>query len=106
MSIFSKILQLTRPRTKVGWKEAEAWFTGNTRQAAGSLQAHIIEPRGHLEYEIRFFTDRDEQSAWYSFYPLEDPSPEEIRDEIIKIRYNTERPWNIEYIPENEDPNA
>ena len=53
---------------------------------------------GRNEYMIRFFTDAGERNAWYSFYPLEDPAPEDVYGMEMKIRYKKRRPWMIEHI--------
>ena len=97
MDFFELIQRLAHPKKKPGYLEATAYFTGDVRKAAAGVRAHF-NPQDYNEYMIRFYTDEGEQTAWYAFYPLEDPAPEDVKGMTIRIRYQKNRPWNIENI--------
>lgn len=98
MDIFDIIFRLAHPKNRPGYAEATAYFTGDVRRATAGVRAHF-KPRDYNEYMVRFFTDDGEKTAWCAFYPLEDPAPESVKGQSIRIRYQKSRPWNIERIP-------
>lgn len=97
MYLFERFVRLTHPKKKFGWEETTAYFTGDVRKVAAGAGAQF-GLSGRNEYMIRFFTDAGERNAWYSFYPLEDPAPEDVYGMEMKIRYKKRRPWMIEHI--------
>lgn len=94
-------------RKKMGaWEETTATFTGKCNQKPVESkinQYNYAQTHPYCEYEITYIANGKTQSAWYTFYPVADPEPEDIRGETIQIRYNKHRPWNYEVVDEDNE---
>ncbi len=97
MSLFDLFVKLNHPSSRKGWIETTAVFTGRSEKAAIGKPGHY-KAADYSEYEIRYRTDKGEQTAWYVFSPLEDPAPEELQGRELAIRYCKRKPWRYEVI--------
>ena len=97
MSIFEFFLKLNHPSEKEGWIETTAVFTGKVEKAAVGKPGHY-KTVDYNEYEIRYLTYDEERNGWYTFHPLPDPTPDDIKGTSIRIRYNPGKPWIFEAV--------
>ena len=97
MNLFEFFVKRNHPGTGKGWVETIAVFTGNAHKAAVGKVGHY-KTVDYNEYEIRYVTSEGERTAWYTFHPLEDPDPDELKGSEIKIRYNERKPWKFDTI--------
>ena len=107
MDIFSFFVKLTHPRTRRGWAETDAYFTGRCQiprkvRAGHSPWMQVSAVPVCHEYEIRYFDEAGERTGWYLFYPAPDPDPDIIRGKTVRIRYRKSRPWIFEKVPVEE----
>lgn len=97
MNLFEILSNLNHPSEKKGWLETEACFTGKVERAAIGKVGRYKQV-DYNEYEIRYYTAEGERFGWYTFDPLPDPNPEDIKDTSIRIRYKENKPWEFEAI--------
>ena len=97
MNLFSFLSKLNHPSEKDGWCEVTAYFTGKCEKAAVGKPGRYKEA-DYNEYEIRYMTEKGEKHGWYTFYPLEDPDPETIKDTEVRILYCKRKPWMFKAI--------
>ena len=97
MNIFEFFSKLTHPSSKRGWIETQAVFTGRFEKAAKGKAGRYIEA-DYNEYQIKYLSSEKERYQWYIFYPLNDPDPEDIKGQELRIRYNKRKPWLFEAV--------
>ena len=77
------------------WMETEGIFTGKSEAAIIRTR---LGPRkaNYRAYEIVYSVNGKRQHGWYTFHPLPDPDPEELKEEKIRIRYKKQKPFVFE----------
>ena len=91
MNLFEFFLK-SRNRSTESWVEATATFTGKRNRAARKAKTGFHELE-YYEYEITYLAKNKERRAFYTFYPLPDPTIEEIEGKTMKIKYNKKKPY-------------
>jgi len=86
---------LTHRRNPQDWVSATAVFSGKCGKATIRTK---LGPRAakYNAYEIVYDVNGKSQSGWYSFYPLEDPDPQELAGTTMQIRYRKGKPYIFE----------
>lgn len=97
MNLFELVLKLNNPSERKGWRETTAYFTGKCEKAAVGKPGHFKQAE-YNEYEIRYMTNGKERLGWYTFHPLDDPDPDELKGTELRIRYHERKPWRFETI--------
>ena len=94
MNLFEFCLKLNS-LGKTTWVETTATFTGKRNKAASRTKVGYRE-LDYYEYEITYSVGDEKRRGFYSFYPLQDPSIEEIEGKTMKIKYNKRKPYLFE----------
>jgi len=76
-------------------------FTGKSRQAV-ILTRSGSKPAPYNAYELIYQANGRQRHEWYSFHPLPDPDPEDLKNRTMWIRYKKRRPYIFEYLSEEE----
>ena len=97
MNLFELFSKLNHPSSKRGWIETNAVFTGKTGSAVIGKPGYYNNA-DYLKYEIKYYTNDEERTGWYVFYPLDDPDPDDIAGQELHIRYNKNKPWLFEAV--------
>ncbi|MBQ1310493.1 MAG: hypothetical protein IIY55_01495 [Blautia sp.] len=97
MNLFALVFRLTHHRNPHAWTETMASFTGKSEAAVVRTR---MGPRraDYKAYEIVYHAGGELRHGWYSFHPLPDPDPEEIRGKEIRIRYRKRKPFIFETV--------
>ena len=92
MNLFESVFRLTHLRNKRKWKSATAVFTGKCERAIIRTK---MGPRlaKYNAYEIVYEANGVKRKGWYTFHPLDDPDPQSIAGNKLKIRYRKDKPF-------------
>jgi len=93
MSLFEVIAKYREMKTE-SWIETTATFTGNRNKAASGTKLGYREC-DYYEYEITYNDGNKLRRGFYTFYPLPDPSVEDIKGTTIRIKYNSKKPYQF-----------
>lgn len=93
MSLFGFFVDLQNNRRK-SWIETTATFTGNRNKFSTKTKVGFKE-LDYYEYEITYNDGKKIRRGFYTFYPVKDPNPDEIKGKTIKIKYNKKKPYQF-----------
>ena len=99
MNLFKLIFRVTHYRNPTMWIETDGVFTGKSEAAIIRTR---LGPRkaDYTAYEIVYDAAGKRLRGWYSFHPLPDPDPEELKGNKIRIRYRKRKPYIFEKMSE------
>ena len=99
MNLFEVFLRITHYRNHKLWVETEGVFTGKSEAAIIRTR---LGPRkaDYNAYEIVYYANGKRLRGWYSFHPLPEPDPGELKGKKIRIRYKKWKPYIIEKVSE------
>ncbi len=101
MNLFELFVKLNNRKKEKGWIETTARFTGRYEKAVTRTKTSW-QGQDYNSYEIVYTVDGKERHGWYSFYPVPDPSPDEIADMYVHIRYKERKPFVFEMMDEED----
>ena len=99
MNLFELIFRITHYRNTNMWIETDGIYTGKSEAAI--IRTRLGSRRAdYSAYEIVYYVDGKRLHGWYSFHPLPDPDPKELKGTRIRIRYKKKKPYIIEKVAE------
>ena len=95
MNLFENVFRLTHLRNKRKWESATAVFTGECQRAIVRTKMGP-RPAKYNAYEVVYEANGVKRNGWYTFHPLDDPDPQSIAGDKLKIRYRKDKPFIFE----------
>ena len=97
MNFFELIFRITHYRNPHMWIKTDGIFTGKSEAAI--IRTRLGPRRAdYSAYEIEYYANGKRLREWYSFHPLPDPAPEELKGSKIQIRYKKRKPYIFEKV--------
>lgn len=96
MNFFELMVNLNHRDKTLSYVETTATFTGKRNIAGRMTKTGTVHEMDYYEYEIEYEAKGKLRRGFYSFYPLPDPEPDEIKGKTIGIRYNKRKPYLFE----------
>ena len=102
MNIFEFVFNITHRRKEDEWIETVGTFNGNVQKAV-HYGRYGTKRMDYNEYELEYYAGDKKRKGWYTYYPLPDPDPEELKGTTMKLRYMKKRPFIIEQVTDELD---
>lgn len=97
MNLFEIFVNFRNRKDNSKWAVTTATFTGKYHMAAKHHSKAGYYTAEYGEYEIRYEANGELRKGWYTFYPVPDPLPEEIKGQKMMIRYHKKKPYIFEH---------